>query len=218
MPTGRHLSKRTKVVASVGAIIAITIGVLVSLGAFRAPQPVTAGYEYPPPTDINKIGYLTFDSPGNQQDIPYLVYEEPGKPALKARLLIDEHTFCVVERRGSPCMAMSVLYSTVFSGKRAMVEGNMQGEDILARKIRVYGEGEMQLSMDPGHVFIRWQEAVRLTRACAVTMVTQTHGGDVYLKLKDGKELVSITPVPDEIFKLVQEVQPTCGQIAVAME
>ncbi len=199
-------------------IIAIGIGILMALDVFGAPVSAPLQVQTTEPTDFLEVGTLTFNTPGLQQDTMHLVYEKPGAPALTRELVLDEMSFCVAENGATPCMAMSVQFHIPFDGKRAMVEGTAQSDGtILVRKLRVLREGEMPLSMDPGRVFISWPQAVSLIKGCEVTMIMQTHSQDVHLDLKDGRSVVTVSPLIDDVFRVHQEAQ-VCGQIPVATE
>lgn len=207
-----------------GALVALIAIVFFALNALEPRThnegaPETPQVEATAPTDTVKAGYLTFDTPGLQQDTPYLVYEEPGKPALTARLIMDAMSSCSAGQGATPCIAMSVQWSTVFGGKRAIVEGNAAEDgSILVRKLRIIAEGEPVLLNEPGRSFMSWPHAVSLIESCSVAMVMQTHALDVQLTLKDGRELVAVEPVIDEVFQVVQRSTPACGQIPVATE
>lgn len=193
--------------------------ILLAFFAYRSRQAPPIPEFSEQPTDIVKIGNLVFDNPGLRQDTPYLVYEEPGKPALTAELVMDAESVCSAGTGSAPCMAMSVQWSVAFKGKRAIVEGFKDGDDkIIVRKLRVLEEGQPALPYDPGHVFIPWPKAVSLIENCSVDMVTQTHSLDIYLSLKNGKEVVTVEPTIDEVFKVVTEAQKTCGSYPVATE
>ncbi len=205
-----------KPVFAVGALIAIIIGILAALGVFKgASAPVTGPVVNATTTDFARIGNLSFDAPGNRQDTPYLVYEEPGKPALKAELVLDEYSICATQTGSLTCMAMSAQYSVAFGGARALVEGRMLPDGrILVIKMYVYGEGQAQLTIDPGRSFIPWRTAYELIQRCEVTGIMQNHMLDVVLTLKDGREVVAVEPVIDELSHVPMENCPALQSIA----
>lgn len=229
---GKKRDAVTLAIATV-ASIAIIAALLLALSALMAPGGAAPGWsliidesgeprevdiEAAAPTDVVKVGYLTFDTPGLAQDTMYLVYEEPGKPALTAELVMDEMSVCGSQSGATPCMAMSITFSTAFAGKRALVEGNMQGDAILVRKLFIVEGGMEPLVYEPGRRYISWPHAVRLIEECRVEMIMQTHALDVGLTLEDGIVLYAIEPTIDEVFRVHQGTGSRCGQIPVATE
>jgi len=170
------------------------------------------------PTDFLRVGNITVNNPGQAQGVMYLVYEEEGAPALSRELVLDEMSICASGSGGLPCMAMSVTFDMAFGGRRAMIEGVLQGDKVLVRKMRILAEGEEPLSMDTGSVFIGWMDARRLIQSCSVESVMQTHALDVYLTLKDGERLRAVEPVIDEVFRVYDEVRGICPPIPLATE
>lgn len=65
---------------------------------------------------------------------------------------------------------------------------------------------------------ISWQEATSLIHSCEVDMAFQTHNLKVTLTLKDGTRVTTKEPEIDDVFKVVEEAQPTCGTIPLATE
>jgi hypothetical protein len=169
------------------------------------------------PTDVVRVGTLRFTVPGNSQDIPFLEYEENGATST-IPLIIDELSVCSVSSGATPCMAMSVQWSMPFGDKRAVIEGNQQDGRIVVRKMRVLQEGEPALTYDPGHIYIPWPQAVSLIQECRVTSLMQSHALGVYLQLSDGREVVAIEPIIDEVFRIQRNSQSRCGPIPLATE
>ncbi len=170
------------------------------------------------PTDFSASGVIVFNNPGLKPDVPYLIYEEPGAPALTKELVFDPLSACVAETGATPCVLMSVTLDIPFGGKRVIVEGVTQSDGaILVRKLRALREGEMALVAGPGRVFISWPQAVEFIETCNVEMVIQAHSLDVTLKLKDGREVVAVEPKIDEVFSITEKAR-ACRNIIIATE
>lgn len=170
------------------------------------------------PTDFVKAGYITVNSPGNAQGEMYLVYEEPGAPALTKKLELDPLSICAAPNGATPCIAISITYDVVFGGKRAVVEGTDKGDSVLVRKLNILAEGEEPLLNAPGSIFISWPAAVALIEACQVEMAMQTHSLDVYLTLKNGGKIRAVEPTIDTMFGVIDGASARCGTIPVATE
>lgn len=90
---------------------------------------------------FSKTGVFVMNNPGMEKDIPYLIYEEPGKPAVQAKLKFDGSSVCVSSSGTLPCLASNISFDIIFSGKRVLVEG-VSGSDgsVLVSKIRIQNE------------------------------------------------------------------------------
>lgn len=168
-------------------------------------------------TDFSAVGTITFNNPGQAQGVMYLVYEEPGAPALTKELVIDAQSICATPTGALPCMAMSVTYDIPFGGKRAVVEGIKDGDKVIVRKLRVLAEGEVGRAPVIGSTLVPWAQALNLIRTCEVDRVGQTHALDVYITLKDGTEIRTVEPYIDEVFYAVSEAKK-CPPIPIATE
>ena len=182
------------------------------------PQTIDVEESVSAPTDFVKVGNITVNSPGNVQGEMYLVYEEPGAPALTKRLELDPLSICAASNGATPCIAMSVTYDVPFGGKRAVVEGIVKGDSVLVRKLNILAEGEEPLLNAPGSIFISWPAAVTLIEACQIEMVMQTHALDVYLTLKSGGRVRAVEPTIDTMFTIVDNASARCGAIPIATE
>lgn len=171
------------------------------------------------PTDFVRTGTVVFNAPGNKPGVPYLLYEEPGKPALKKELILDALSVCAAPNGAAACMAMSVTLDVPFHGKRATVEGEIRGDSaVLVRKLQVIADAQQPRSPGPGSIFISWPQAIFLIRECRVSMLMQTHSLDVYLTLPDGRVLRAVEPVIDEVFRIHADTQGKCPGIPIATE
>lgn len=65
---------------------------------------------------------------------------------------------------------------------------------------------------------VSWDEVVVLIRNCEAEMVFQTHGREVTLNLKDGRQVRAIEPGLDDVFGVVGEAREDCGVVPLATE
>jgi len=172
----------------------------------------------PQEVDFGKVGTIVFNNPGLKKDTPYLIYEEPGKPALSKELKLDEFSICAADNGSEACVALNAPLEMILGGKRAAVEGKTEGEIVLARKIRVLRENEVPLLPNPGLSFISWPEALSLIQGCQLNQVTQTHSLDIYFDLKDGTRVRSVSPAIDQVFQEIDKVKNKCGNFPIATE
>ncbi len=170
------------------------------------------------PTNFARTGVVVFNNPGLKPNVPYLISEAPGQPALMTELVFDPLSACTATNGSAPCIAMSASPDIAFGGKRALVEGIERSGTVLVRTLRIAGDEELLLAPRPGSVFISWPQAVVLIQQCNVSGVMQTHGLDVYLTLKDGRRLRAVEPVIDTVFDIVDRSQVMCGSITLATE
>jgi hypothetical protein len=176
--------------------------------------PVIEGTE---PTDFVAVGTIVAPAPTSGQTTMTLSYEKDGEPA-SALLLFDAVSMCVGQSGGVPCQAMSVTFDIPFGGRRVIVEGNEVKDGILVRKLYRLQEGEPELLPGPGSVFVSWSQAVSLIENCKAEMVMQTHKLDVYITLSRDKQVRTVEPTIDEVFKVTERTQLTCGAIPIATE
>lgn len=171
-------------------------------------------------TDFAKIGTFVVDGPNEEvADLPRLVYEEPGAPALTKKLVFGNLSFCQMENSASLCQVMKETLYEFFDGKRVLVEGMSQGSPgVLVFKMGVIREGESAFVPMTGFVFISWPKAQELIRGCEVNSIFQSHDLDVKLVLKNQKEYRTVEPIIDEVFKVLDEVSGKCGAVVVATE
>lgn len=169
------------------------------------------------PTNFSKIGTIVFNNPGLKPNTPYLVYEEPGSPALSALLLFDPISVCSFENGATPCIAMSVTLDLPLGGKRTVVEGTKNENTVLVRKIQVLNNEDYRATT-PGDVFISWPQAISLIERCKVKAVFQNHSLDIYLTLEDDRRVRSVESKLDEVFRVMEKTPEKCGNIPVATE
>lgn len=160
--------------------------------------------------DFAEVGNVTLDG-----DTFVLVYEAPGQPALTRDLRFDSVSRCLIEGEARSCEEIDLAETP--SEQRVTVEG-VETDGVLVRKLTVLREGEEPRLPELGSVMIDWDLAVRVIENCEVEGVTQTHALDVYLNMKDGTRLRTVSPQIDDIFEITSEVQESCGDMWVATE
>ena len=57
---------------------------------------------------------------------------------------------------------------------------------------------------------ITWEEAVALLESCHVVTAGQTHSLDVGLTMDDGREFTTTEPEIDDVFGVVNRLEPDC--------
>jgi|GEM_PF-3353578 len=91
--------------------------------------------------DFSHSGVITTNNPGQKPNILYLIYEEPGSPALSKELTINEASMCVAPNGFAQCMAISSPLEMSFGGKRVLVSGSLRGEnELLVKEIKILEE------------------------------------------------------------------------------
>lgn len=116
------------VIYSIVTII-FTVGVIVF---FSRSILFSGSSAYVDDSNWNQIGTLVYNSPGMKQDVWFIVYEEPGKPALFKELRFDSASACAVNAPAAPCNP-----STLEAGVKVRVEGRVEGGAVLVRTIQL---------------------------------------------------------------------------------
>ncbi|MDO9445928.1 MAG: hypothetical protein Q7K37_11485 [Dehalococcoidia bacterium] len=99
--------------------------------ASTSPSPTVA--EPPAPTpqiDFERTGNLVRDNPGLPPGVWFLLYEEPGAPALTAELEFAAESSCVAEAQVIPCDALE-------PGSRVVVAGVQSGQRVRVVRLDV---------------------------------------------------------------------------------
>lgn len=205
---------RTAIAALVLMLLAATGWFYVETLDTASPMPTIQVSE---PTNFNEMGILHFPPVTSGQSSGTFEYSD-GVATTTLTIAMDELSYCAAPNGAVACMAMSITFDKPFDGKTALMEGVRTGNTILVRKMRLAAEGEELRSFDPGTVFISWPHAIELFKACQVTMAMQSHGLDVYLDLKDGREVRAVEPMIDDMFTIINQTQGDCGTFPVATE
>lgn len=109
--------------------------------------------------DIIKDNEAIFSKTGNvvkQGDEWYLVYEEPGKPALKKQLLFDDSSQCPNERLDKSCFPS---YWQV--GDRAQVDGWLEADVIKVRSFKIVGEVSKNINNNNSEEITSFEDCLR---------------------------------------------------------
>lgn len=85
------------------------------------------------PVNFSHEGVVTVNNPGQKTDIPYLVYEEAGAPALSRELVFDSASMCGDANKTISCQGISAPFEISFQGKRVKVDGVEMGAMVLVR-------------------------------------------------------------------------------------
>ena len=77
-------------------------------------------------TDFSKTGNIIKNNPGLKGNVWYLVYEEPGSPALNAELIFDQASQCIIDGKTNPCSSVSLE-----NGERVKIDGQEKDTGVL---------------------------------------------------------------------------------------
>lgn len=80
--------------------------------------------------NFSKSGVTVKNLPGLKSDQWYLLYEEPGKPALNAELQFDTESLCGSEERKTMCMLLSISDYGMKNGGKVEIRG-IEHDDVL---------------------------------------------------------------------------------------
>jgi hypothetical protein len=88
-------------------------------------------------SDINfsKTGVAIKESSKVNGENLYILYEEPGKPALRAKLLFNEKSLCGDETHKIICMALSVSDYGLTNGRKIEIKGIKTDEQVEVRQL-----------------------------------------------------------------------------------
>ncbi len=172
------------------------------------------------PTNFSKLGFLSFPTAKDRgQDTIYFSYVSSlGAPTTTMELSLDSQSVCAGRTGALPCMAMSIQFSLAFSGKKAIVEGIDKGARLTVRNLRVLDELSTDFVPEIGRVYIPWMQARNMMAQCQISKVMQAHTLDIKMITKDNQTLYALEPVLDEVFKTLQEYEPTCGPVILGTE
>lgn len=80
--------------------------------------------------NFSKSGVTVKNFPGLKSDQWYLLYEEPGEPALNAELQFDTESLCGSEERKTMCMLLSISDYGMKNGEKVEIRG-IEHDDVL---------------------------------------------------------------------------------------
>lgn len=193
-------------------LIAVGVYLIFFMGNSESPSVVLDGEEI----TFAEVGNITFNNPGMEEGLFFLVYEEPGQPALTQKLLFDSNSICLIQGEAGACEELAL--EDLLPEERAGIEGVEEEDGVLVRKLTIPREGQDVRLPEEGSVLIDWDLAVRSIEECQVNGVVQTHALDIYLEMKDGTRLRTVSPEIDDVFEIVAGAQEECGDIYIATE
>lgn len=158
---------------------------------------------------FSKKGYLSVSTPGRDTNKIYFVYEEPGSPALSAELLFTDVAICTLNNSLN-CPDTSEP-SDSLAGKKVNIYGAKEDEILRVLYIEEVKEMEAQDAATEEQVLVDWQLAKGYLSECRVTKIFQKHNREVFLTLKDGRELRTKEPELDLVFDLIDKHKNKCG-------
>lgn len=152
----------------------------------------------------------------SEEGVPYFATQLEEQQPVLIEVAFDALSTCATQETAQPCSTLTVEQQNAFGGVPLMVEGTLQDDVLLVRKLQILREGEVPRAPAVGSVFISWTDAVELLTRCEVRGVTQTHALDVYLELPDGSSVRAVEPAIDEVFAV--QAATSCPQFPVATE
>ena len=86
-------------------------------------------------TNFQKSGYLSDREVDRANDGIYLIYEEPGKPALSAKLKFDGKSVCILEKEKTACTSLNSSIEKITENKKVSIEGFEYGGIVLVKSL-----------------------------------------------------------------------------------
>jgi hypothetical protein len=88
-------------------------------------------------TQINfeKLGYISNREASLPNEGMYLVYEEPGKPALSTKLKFDEKSTCIFGKEKMACISLNSTIEKATENKKVFVNGFEYGGIVLVKNL-----------------------------------------------------------------------------------
>jgi len=80
--------------------------------------------------NFSQIGNIVKNNPGLKKDTWYLIYEQPGSPALTIELIFDEESKCIIGEEIKSCSSV-----TLENGERVKIEGIEKEERVLVKTL-----------------------------------------------------------------------------------
>jgi len=155
--------------------------------------------------NFSRTGNLVINNPGLESDVWYLIYEIPGNPAIPAKLSFNEKSVC--KNQSNSCLDLIV-------GERVSIKGIERENEVAVREMEFLDNA----SDVSGTMGIDWDMAVGFLNDCSVAKVFTNHKKEIYLTLKDGREMFTVESNDGSIFAKVKEAEKKCGKITFATE
>jgi len=154
-------------------------------------------------TNFEKIGNISQAEPEANPDAWYLVYEEPGGPALSTELTFDDESICSYGWDG----VISCAELDFDEGEQIKVKGTLAQGVVLVKILTAY--------VTKG---VPWEEAVQWVKDCRAVKVSQTPARAVTVRLQNDTEIWTEEPKLDDVIKAATAAEATCGKIPMATE
>lgn len=148
--------------------------------------------------NFSKTGNLVMNNPGMDRDVWYLVYDIPGSPAGTAKLYFNEESVC--ENQKYSCLDLII-------GERVSVRGIENDGEVSVREMQFLDEPDV---FSPSG--IDWDTALDFLNNCEVSEVSVSNGREVYLALKDGREMFAVGPESESVLSEIKMAEKVCGQ------
>ena len=97
--------------------------------------------------NFRETGYVKDNDPNNFGGGLVLVYEKPGAPALVVDLVLNEKSYCTFGEQSILCMALSVTIETALEGRRVLVEGAREGDQVFVRNLEIIEEAKKRFGL-----------------------------------------------------------------------
>ena len=190
----------------VSVVVMILSIIVVMIIAFFAYQQFFSHGSTEENINFSKTGNLVVNNPGMESNIWYLIYENLGSPAVSTKLSFDEKSIC--NKESSSCLDLIV-------GEKVLIKGIEENGTVLVRELELLESSNIDGSDSTG---IDWDMAIEFLNNCEVTKVFANHKNEVYLTLKDGREMFTVEPNNDPISNKIKEAGKVCGKITFATE
>jgi len=187
-------------------MIALVAIVFIILGTFAYMQFFSKGSSEEN-INFSKFGNLVINNPGLDADVWYLVYEAPGKPAEMIKLSFDASSSC--KNIGGSCLDL-------YQGERVSIKGISREGYVSVKELESLDNSQSLGANSP--MGVDWDLAVEHVSNCNVLKVYQNHDKEVYLNLKDDKEIFTIEPEIDSIVTIINQNKEKCGSVPIATE
>lgn len=156
--------------------------------------------------NFSETGNLIINNPGKESDVWYLIYETPGNSANEAKLSFDEKSSC--NNESDSCLDL-------ITGERVLAKGIEENGEVLVRAMEFLNSSGINTSGPTG---IDWDMALEFLNNCEVSKISINQKKEVYLTLKDGREMFAVESKDIFISGKIKEAEKVCGKIPFVTE
>jgi len=188
----------------VSLIIAILSIIVLAIIGFFAYQQFFSHAGVDGNINFSRVGNLTINNPGTEENIWYLVYESPGSPANTAKLVFDNKSVC--KNESNSCLDL-------IAGRRVNIKGIKNNNEALVREMEFLDSAEVDSLSG-----VDWETAIGFLNDCKVEKASVNYKKEVYITLNDGREMFTIESKDDSILNKVKEAEKKCGKIPFVTE